>query len=316
MKKFTLIFAFLLTSICYAQEGVKLGILNGPSCVPAAYVIENYTEINGSAFSYEKFADPQALLPKLLTGEIQLGFLPVNVAAKVYNAADVKIKAVAVVGKGNLKVVTTDPTVNKFTDLKGKTVTIAGQGATPEYVMRYLMKEYNYGDNRKGVNLDFSIPTNQIPAQLLSGKISTAVLPEPFASIALLKSDKVRTPVDIQEEYLYFSGSSEIYPLTVLVVSSKWAAENPEVLNEFLMVYAYAVDWTIKNAGKAGVLCEKLELGLAASVVSKAIPVSNYCFQTAQEGKKSITDLLQLFLDSNSTSIGGKLPDDGFYYGK
>ncbi|MCQ2575335.1 MAG: ABC transporter substrate-binding protein [Treponema sp.] len=314
MKKITLVLTLLSVFFCYGQEAVKLGILTGPSCVPAAYVLENYKVKDDVPVSYEKYSDPQALVAKILTGEINIGFLPVNVAAKVYNSTEGKIQLLAVVGRGNLKVITVDNTVNKFTDLKGRSIAIAGQGATPEYVMRYLLKEYGYADSKKGVNLDFSIPTNHIPAQLLSGKITTAVVPEPFATIAKMKSEKVRTPIDLQDEYLYFSGASDIYPLTVLVVSEKYASQNKELINDFQNAYADAVDWTINHPGKAGILCEKYNFGLASEVIAKAIPVSNYCYVSAADSKKSVEDLLQLFYKSNSTSIGGKLPDDNFYY--
>ena len=43
------------------------------------------------SLTYEKFADPQALLPKMIKKEIALGFMPANVAAKVYNAGNKSI---------------------------------------------------------------------------------------------------------------------------------------------------------------------------------------------------------------------------------
>ena len=64
---------------------IRVGLLNGPTCVPAAYLMENDSSISGAELTYEKFADPQALLPKMVKNEIDIGFMPANVAAKVYN---------------------------------------------------------------------------------------------------------------------------------------------------------------------------------------------------------------------------------------
>ena len=86
MKRIALISILLcIFSINLPAEAtqLRLGLLNGPTCVPAAYLIENKTD-----FTFEQFADPQALLPKMIKKEIDVGFMPVNVAAKVYNAGN------------------------------------------------------------------------------------------------------------------------------------------------------------------------------------------------------------------------------------
>ena len=317
------IFAFLVISLIslkiFAQASqIRIGLLNGPTCVPAAYLMENKKTISAAELTYEKFADPQALLPKMIKKEMDIGFMPANVAAKVYNSGNKTIICCAVVGLGNLSLITTDENIRRFSDLKGKKVYVAGQGATPEYMFRYLLKENNLtatGDNAD-VALDFSIPTAQLAAQLISGKIQYAVVPEPFATIAKSKSDKVRSALDFQKEYLEVTGkkAEELYPLSVMVVRADFAKENPKLMEALLADYDAAVNWTNNNAAEAGALCEKHSLGLAAGVVTKAIPVSNYTFVPAASAKKSIEKLLKLFLEGDKTSIGGKLPDKGFYY--
>ncbi len=313
-----ILFSFTISA---QTSQLRLGLLNGPTCVPAAYLMENKKSLSadGSTVSltYEKFADPQALLPKMIKKEIDIGFTPANVAAKVYNSGNKSIICCAVVGLGNLSLITTDESIRNFTDLKGKTVYVAGQGATPEYMFRYLLSENKMSWGEGGdVIFDFSVPTAQIAAQLISGKIQYAVVPEPFATIAKTKSDKVRTALDFQKEYLELTGEKEIYPLSVMVVRAEFAEENPALLQAFLAEYEAAVKWTINNASAAGSLCEKHNLGLAAGVVTKAIPVSNYTFVDAGSSKKALEKLLNLFLKSDNTSIGGKLPDQGFYYTK
>ena len=305
---------------------VRVGLLNGPTCIPAAYVMENTKSIsatlsdgsNSSAnLSFEKFADPQALLPKMIKKEIDIGFMPVNVAAKVYNSGNKSLLCCAVTGLGNLSLITTNTNIHRFTDLKGKTVYVAGQGATPEYMLRYILDENKINYSKDGdVKLDYSIPTAQLAAQLISGKIQYALVPEPFATIAKIKSDKVIAALDIQKEYLELSGAKEIYPLSVMVVCADFAKENPELLEAFLSEYEKAVHWTIINPADSGKLSEKNELGLAAAIVTKAIPVSNYTYIPAKKAETQIEALLTIFLNCDKASIGGKLPDKDFYYGK
>ena len=308
MKKiiFSLIVGLLLCAGLFAQK-VKFGVLNGPTCIPSAYLLNEDVQL---------FADPQALLPKMLKGEIDVGFLPANVAAKVYNSSNGKILCCGITGNGNLSLITTDTSVKQLADLKGKTVAVAGQGTTPEYIFRYLLQKNGIkADVKNGVTLDFSIPTPQIAAQLISGKIKYAVVPEPFATVAQMKSDKVLAAVDLQSEYEYFEGKGKIFPLTVLVVTKDFAEKNPEALKAFIAEYEKSFKKTLQNPKEAGELCEKFGLGLAAPIIAKSVPKANYVFMTSDNPKvkEKVEELLNIFLTFDSASIGGKLPDDGFY---
>ncbi len=323
MKKLKLLIVTLLFCIfnLTAEEdsSVRVGLLNGPTCIPAAYIIENTqtlsTEKGPAKITFEKFADPQALLPKLIKKEIDIGFMPVNVAAKVYNSGNKALVCAAVTGLGNLSLITTDANIKRFSDLKGKRIYMAGQGATPEYMMRYLLEENKIPYSKEGqLILDYSIPTAQLAAQLISGKIDYALLPEPFTTIAKMKADKEIYTLDIQKEYIELSGSKELYPLSVMVVRSEYAKENPELLQAFLSEYEKSLYWTISNPEQAGKLSEKAGLGLAATLVSKAIPVSNYTFIPAENARSQIEALLKIFIACEKKSIGGKLPDKNFYY--
>ena len=103
IMKHKLVVFCLLSFICMNLTAqVRIGLLNGPTCVPAAYLMENKkslsTEGAEAELTYEKFADPQALLPKMIKKEIDIGFMPANVAAKVYNPGNKSIICCAVVG--------------------------------------------------------------------------------------------------------------------------------------------------------------------------------------------------------------------------
>ena len=305
---FTLLlyFSFNLTA---QTPQLRVGLLNGPTCIPAANLMENVNSVSSgkesAKLTFEMFADPQALLPKMIKKEIDIGFMPVNVAAKIYNSGNKSLLLCAVTGLGNLKLITTDESVKHFSDLKGKTVYVAGQGATPEYMFRFLLEENNitYG-NGGDVILDFSIPTAQIAAQLISGKIQ----------YAQLKSAKVKAPLDLQNEYIEVTGEKDIYPLSVMVVRAEFAKANPELLKSFLAEFKKSVEWTISNPSEAGRLAEKNNLGLTAEVVKNAIPVSNYTYIDSEKYKRQIEAMLNIFLKCDKTSIGGKLPDKDFYY--
>ena len=317
MKKTSVVALIIcLISTVYAQEEKKTQVLNaailsGPSCIPVCKIVENPV-IDDIQINFEKFATPQNLLPKLVKKEIDLAFLPVNVAAKVFNTANKNIVCLAVTGNGNIFLITKDTKVNKISDLSGKKVQVAGQGATPDYLFRYLLKQNEINDNE--IFLDYSVPNAQIAAQLISEKIDYAVVPEPFVTIAKTKSKDVRVAVDFQQEYKFFSDGNQNYPLTVMIARKEFAQNNQEIIEKFLKEYEKSFEWTLKNPAAAGKLCETLDFSLAANVVAKSIPNSNYTFIRAVEAKTQIEELLTIFMNLDKASVGQVLPSDDFYF--
>lgn len=301
----------------YAKDvkSLSIGVLNGPSCVPIAYMMENKSELNGTKISYEVFSDPQALLPKLIKKEVNIGFLPVNIASKVYNSSNKLITCIAVSGNGNLCLISSNKKLKTLSELKGKTVYVAGQGAAPEYIFTNLLEKNNIQINTKdGVTLDFSIPTAQLAPSLISGKIEYAVVPEPFATIAVNQSKNVYASINLQTEFKKIYGKNAEYPLTVLVCNTEFLKENSKIVEDFLLEYKNSYEWTIKNPKDAGILCEKNNLGLKSKIVELAIPKSNYVFILPKNDKIQIESLLNIYYKSYPGSIGNKLPDEDFYY--
>ena len=314
MKKNVLSLLCILFSINVFSQSINIGLLNGPSCIPCAQLNENLHKIGETEVVYEMFATPQELLPKMIKKEIDIGFMPVNVAAKVYDSTNHKIICCGITGEGNLALITKNKNIKSLKDLIGKTVFVAGLGATPEYITKYILeKEGIVLNDEKGIFLDFSLPTNQIVPELLAGKIDYAIVPEPFITIASEKSKNKINIIDLQKDYFlkYFAQN---YPLTVMVVRSDFAEENPDLLKTFLEQYKSALSWTLDNPSDAGQLCEKYNFGLKKNVVEKSIPKSNYVFIPAVKGKLIIESLLQLFIEEDNSFLNGKLPEDDFYY--
>jgi NitT/TauT family transport system substrate-binding protein len=102
--------------------------------------------------------------------------------------------------------------------------------------------------------------------------------------------------------------------MTVLVVDPRFAAENDLLLKAILVAYKESVTWTVANPDAAGVLAEKYNLGLKASIAAASIPKSAYVFTPAKDARSDLEALFRVFLDFAPSSIGGKLPDNDFYF--
>ena len=216
-------------------QSVSVGTLVGPSGIPSAYLIENVSNINNATVTYEKYAAANLLLPKLIKGEVDIGFLPPNVAAKAFTTGNGSVVMLGVAGNGMLSLISTDPSITDFADLRGKTVAVAGQGATPEYVFRYILRQKGIavGSGADEVQLDFSIPNAEIAAAVITGKVSCAVVPEPFSTVATEKSAAVRRVFNMQDEFEKAciaegkTKASASYPMTLIVANAKFAQKNP-----------------------------------------------------------------------------------------
>jgi NitT/TauT family transport system substrate-binding protein len=295
---------------------LKAATITGPSGMGIAHLFANVPDVGaGTAVSIEAVGSADALLPKLITGELDIGVLPVNVAAKLYNVNPKSLVVGAVVGNGMLALVTRDGAVTGVAGLAGKTISVAGQGATPEYVLRTLVAKAGFSP--ESVTLDFSIPNTEIAAALVSDRIQYAFVPEPFATVAILNGSKGDNPVHrafLAKDEWNAAGLGKDFPMTVCVIREDYAAKYPETVRKFLDAYRASIEWTVANPADAGLAVEAAGLGLKAPVATKAIPSSNFVFIPATDAKDSIERLLSAYLDIAPEAVGGKLPDAGFYF--
>ncbi len=318
---FTFTFAFLHGESSDKNTKIRVGVLNGPSAIPCAYLIEN-KEDSSLNLSFQNYSSAQNQLVALLKGELDVGFLPPNLAAKVFNSANGAVVCLGITGNGNLFLISkkenltaqnNDFEQNNLEFLRGKTVYCAGQGATPEYMFLYLLsKEKIPANSKNGVTLDFSIPNANIAPALVSGKIDYALVPEPFATVAQEKDKNVVRALNIQK--LYKNETNSTYPMTLLVANSRFAKENREILKTFVNFYAKANEWTVKNPQQAGILTQKNQFGIKAEVAQNAIANAGFIWKDSSSAKKEIESLLCIFMDNAPDSIGGKLPSSGFYF--
>ncbi len=306
MKKRYSLFILLFFSCCLCfgatKDRIRVSALYGPSSVSMAPLFETYDR---AEFDVVSAAD--VLAARLIKNETDVGILPPNVAAKLYNTTG-KVMLGAVVGEGMLSVVSTDPNVRTLEDLDGKTVTAAGSGATPEYIFRYLCDFLHIQPE-----MDFSIPTAELAAALAAGKTRTVLVPEPFATLACLNCKDARRVFTLQDYWRKFTGADN-FPMTVVVFRADWAKQNPEQAKDFLAAYRDAISWANRNPAETGKLSEKHSLGLKSSIVEKSIPYSNFVYRDALSALPQVEKLLSLFLSFAPEAVGKKLPDRGFYF--
>jgi NitT/TauT family transport system substrate-binding protein len=314
----TLAAVFLLSAFAFGSQGsppsskiVRMGALKGPTGIGMVKLFETPPALpQGDSLALETLPSADAMAAKLISGELDAAVLPVNLAAKLH-ASGLPYRMIAVVGMGMVSVVTTDPSIRSFEDLKGREVHVAGQGATPEYLLRAIAK-YRGLDPDKDLNLAFRLPYPEIAASLVAGRISLAVLPEPFATQALKGNSQARVPFSLDTLWQEASGRQG-YPMSVFVMREAILRERPGSAKAIVAAYEASISWVKAHPTEAGVLVEKHDLGLRAAVASAAIPRSAYVFMPARAARADVEALLSVFLAISPKSIGGRLPSPDFY---
>jgi NitT/TauT family transport system substrate-binding protein len=305
------VLAMAALSLRAAPKPIILGALKGPSGVGMVRLFESPpSPADGSPVRLVAVASADLMMAKLVSGEYDAGVLPLNVAAKLY-ASGLPLRMAAIVGDGMVSFLSADASIASIADLRGKKIQVAGQGATPDFLLRSLLAAAGL-DPDTDLRLDYSLPYPEAASALAAGKIAYAILPEPFATMARLANPSIRSPLDLGALWTKQTGQTS-YPMTAFVVSSTLAAERPQAVKAILESYAASIAWVVANPVEAGKLVEKEELGLRAGIAAKAIPLSAYVFKPAREARPAVEALLGAFLRLAPASIGGHLPDDGFY---
>lgn len=292
---------------------VKAAALTGPSGFGMIRMFEFPPELGeGGEIEFQVLPTPPEMVARVAGRELDVAVFPSNMAAKLYTEGP-GYRLGAVVGMGVLSLLSGNPSVVSWDDLRGQTIHSVGKGASPDYLLNYFLAEVGLEPGRD-VTIDFSLTNGARLAQMLiAGKVENAVLPQPFVTMVMEKSPGIREVLDFQEAWKMVQGSVETYPMTVVVFRPEFAEEHPEIAKAFLEEYRRSIEWVNSNPLEAAQLIEKYGV-MPAAIAAPAIPRCNLKFIPAAEAKTLMESYLQVLLDFNPASVGGRLPDDGFYF--
>ena len=296
----------------YTPVDINIAGIKGPTAVGMVDLMqkqEDKTAANNYNFSV--FGDPQELVGKISTGAVDIAALPTNLAATLYKKTEGKIKVLAVNTYGVLHIVENGETVKSFADLKGKTILSTGEGSNPEYILKYVLE--NNGINPDtDVTIKFVTSNDEMVAQLKTGAVQIAMVPEPAATTALAKIPTLRRVFDMNTEWEKITQESALM-MGCVVVRTEFLEQNPAAVKKFMEEYEASVN-AVSDLEKTASLCEKFEIIPAAAVAKKAIPNCHIAFTAGEEMKADLGGYFKVLFEANPKSIGGALPDDNFYY--
>lgn len=300
-------FCLILLVLCSCHNGkkendvIRVSVLRGPSVIAFAQMLEDSPVIDGKRLTVEVVDSPEIMQALLIKGQADVAALPMINAANLYNKG-LKYSLLGCPVWGNLYIVGKEE--------KGKhspeppTLHIFGAGTTPDILTRYHLKQQ---DLSYSLNYSFTTPL-EITHGLLSGQIQTAVLAEPFLSVALQKDSTLHilsglnnpdsgSPGFAQTAIVYtpsLSNKKDVLD-SLLTTSCRFAAEQPE---------------------KAIQILENRNIFAPGSLTPASIERCRIEYRPAVDAQKSILDFLKLIGQYEPKAIGGKVPDNTFITGK
>ncbi|WP_026526623.1 ABC transporter substrate-binding protein [Butyrivibrio sp. VCD2006] len=292
-----------------ATETVRVGSLKGPTTMGLVNLMKDSE--NGKSegkYEFSMKTQPDEVMAGMVSGDIDIALVPANMASVLYNKTEGNVTLLDINTLGVLYCVTGDESVKSVKDFSGKTVVTTGQGASPEYVLRYLLDANGVTD----CNIEFKSEATEIAALLQEDASKIAILPQPFATVAAAKNEAVSVAFDLTDEWDQVSYGSKL--LTgVTVVRNDFLKEHSAEVKKFIEEHNASTEKTSSDVEGTAALIEEYQIIEKKEVAAKALPSCNIVCITGDVAKTALSGYLQVLFDQDPKAVGGKLPADDFY---
>lgn len=298
----------------YTAADIRVGSMKGPTSMGLVKLMKDAEEgntANNYTFTMETAAD--ALLPKMIQGELDIALVPANVASVLYNKTEGGITVIDINTLGVLYMVSGDDTLTDINSLKGKTIYLTGKGTSPDYVLHYILTQN--GLSEEDVTLEYKSEATEVAAVLANEPESIGLLPQPFVTAACAQNENLKVIFDMTAEWDAVQGESGSRLVTgVTVVRNEFLQENPAAVNKFMEEHKASAEFANTNVEETAELVAAQGIIEKTPVAQKAIPNCNITYIDGEEMKAALSGYLSVLMEQNPESVGGKLPEDDFYY--
>lgn len=267
----------------------------------------------GEAYEFQMMTAADELLPLMIKGELDIALLPANVAGVLYQKTNGGVTVIDINTLGVLYMVSGDASIQNVADLTGKTIYLTGKGTTPDYVLHYILQENGIAET--DCTLEYKSEATEVAALLAENPDAVGLLPQPFVTAACAQNEALSVIMDMNQEWDKLQGENGSRLVTgVTVVRNEFLQENESAVKIFLQEHkesAESMNTDVENGARLAV-----EAGIIAKepIAKKAIPDCNITYLDGVDMKQALSGYLQVLYDQNPESVGGALPEDGFYY--
>lgn len=297
-----------------ADSLVRVGSLKGPTSIGLLNLMEdnnNGSTTNKYSFTIEAQADIIAAM--LTKGELDIALIPANLASVLFNKTEGKITVIDINTLGVLYMLSADDSISSVNDLAGKTIYLTGKGTTPDFVLRYILE--GNGLSLDDVTLEYKSEATEILGAMSNDPAAVALLPQPFATVAMAKNDSLKVIFDMTKEWSLVNGDSDSILVTgVTVVRNDFLKDNEAAVVTFLAGHEYSSKKAVMDIDGTAALTEKYGIIDNAAIAKKAIPMCNIFYIDGEDMKNALRAYLEVLEQYDNSFIGGQLPSDDFFF--
>lgn len=333
MKRFLCVLLTVVMVLCLAACGkqetvvgveqaerepmdVNVYVLSGPTGIGAVNLWAKADA--GQTYDRYHFTMPGAndeVVAAISNGSADIACVATNLAVTLYNKTNAGVICLAVNTLGVLHLLTNGETLDSIADLAGKTVYLPGQGANPEYILRYVLTG-NGLDPDSDVTLSFVGEGSELLSVWQNEPDAVILAPQPVAASLLMKYETAVEAFDMTREWDRISGGDSTLMMGCVIVRKDFCAQYPQTVQDFMETYAASIALAQTDVAGTAKLCDTWAVIPKAELAEKAIPYCGLTYVDGEEMKAQLSGYLQVMFDANPKSVGGKLPGDDFYYAK
>ena len=291
---------------------VRIAALKGATTIGLVNLMSE-SEAAGSDSSYEftMYTAGSDVMAAMVAGNVDIGLVPSNVAAVMNTKVEGGVSVIDINTLGVLNCVTADESISSITDLSGKTVFMTGQGATPEYTVRYLLGSEGVTD----CDLQFKSEPTEIVSIFAEDPSAVAIIPQPFVTAALAQNESLGIAFSLDDEWEKAGADGRIVT-GVTVVTNSFLKEHGDKVDAFIAAHKASADKALADVEGTAALVVAQGIIAKEPLAKKAIPACNIVCISGSEMKEMLSGYLTVLFEQEPKSVGGSLPGDEFYYVK
>lgn len=306
---------------------VNVVVPDGSPAIAIAKLVSEKPTFAGYDISYTIVEGATQISAAILNNTANIAIAPLNLGATMYNKG-MGVKLVTTNVQGSLYMVGKNmpagaTTAEKLASLKGKVVYNIGQGATPDLTFKYILDhfgiEYVEGDDKTPVadkvTLCYKSAGSEVIPLLAADDNKYGILGEPAVTTANSKIN-TSTVFDIQALWQEATGSATAgFPQAgVFVKESLLTSEHAAFIEWFVTKLQENDEWAPANPDKVSSALTSAGSTSLAGLTSDTITACNLDTVKAVDAKAAVNTYLKVLFDFNNATVGGKMPDDNFFY--
>jgi NitT/TauT family transport system substrate-binding protein len=287
-----------------------------PSVALARLVEDRAFEGVAESAEFLLWKTPDEMRARITSGQAHVSGLPVNVAATLYNKG-LPIRLVNVYIWGILYLVSADPDIHAWSDVRGEELLIPFRGDSPDIVTQLLL-HYNGMELGQDIRVRYVAAAPEAASLLAAGEARHAILSEPSASIAFLKAQEAGVAlyraIDLQESWSTATGQPPRLPMAGVVVLPELIESQPALVERLQTSFEGAIDWVNGDPAEAARLGASYVPAMPEPAMAMSLEYTRLEFTPAHVARTEIEFFFRELAELSPALFGGELPGDDFYY--